>query len=747
MAERYPSLLLDNFSGGLTDNPKVKNPTKFEVMDNVLISDDLGIYSRPGSDFFHATANRVLNGENVDHLIDFALFDEDLPYYFWISGRHLYQVTSVPAITDLLGPTGNLAFNLGTAGTTRYDKAFWKGHLLLTNDLFAKPIKLYNDGTNFNIRTAGLPAFTTPPTVTAGAAGANTYVYAFVRYYTYTVGTVVYEDFGSVTYVGLSSAAAPNANPVAITAIESLSNGATLNYDTANIKIKIYRTKNGLTTMYYLGEVTNGTLVYTDNTADTALSTTVLYTDGGELDNDEPPTCKYIEIVNNKAYYSHVIEDGETKGFRTRISKANDIDSCPADLFVDTDGNLTASSSFNDFPILFEKNKTYRVVDTFDAFGRGYAKAVPISKNIGCVSNDSVIKTDEGLLFAGNVGWCYTDGYRVIKISEDLNTTYKQLISTTAKALKIVGSYDSINKFAYWIGQREDRSLRNDTTFVMHLRYGISANSVFTTWSNYQPSFILVNRDNNLLRGDRFGYVFSHSNRLRNDPKVDYTKAPAIWSKNAIVPDVITSELDCGLSDVQKWGTEARVRSKNISNLSLQVKVANDNMKDFANCDLIRQLDQITWGARYYYWGDADYLWQNTRDITKIIKMASSVGFRFYTRQLEFTLGFVEIENSVDTCTATVDMALRTITLDNLAFVYPDYCDDHYIYIGDYRYLILERTSDTVITVTDPAGTLVDGSIDWTIKGYPKDELWNVQDATLYYIPLDKNFNPGGEAA
>jgi hypothetical protein len=132
-----------------------------------------------------------------------------------------------------------------------------------------------DDGTN--LRTWGIAAPTTAPSVVAGAAGSLTGTYSVK--YTY------------VRKVGSSVAHESNPSPVSgdvTLSSQALSVSSLVDSTDPQVTHKrIYRTLAGGTTWLYDQEVAQGTLTATSSQADTALGTAV------ETDNDPPPEASW----------------------------------------------------------------------------------------------------------------------------------------------------------------------------------------------------------------------------------------------------------------------------------------------------------------------------------------------------------------------------------------------------------------------------------------------------------------------
>ena len=770
----YKNLLINDLSGGMTDNVKLSATNKFEILNNIIVNEEKGGTKRWGSDIF-STTSWVLPPYQPINLIT-----EYYGSHFMSTGRRLYEVTPT-TITDLVGPTGNPAYSSGLATTNFYSKALWRNQYFYTNDSFCKPIKTYKDGAGiWQVRTAGLPELPTIPTVAStGGGGGDNYLYAFCYYYKYSVGTTDFEDFGAVTYVDLLGVTSPDTDAVNITLIPDLVNGATLNYDETNIKIKIYRTTNNGNSFYYVDEISNlGTGTFSDTSSDATIVTAniSLYTNGGILNNDTPPEAKYISVCNGTGYYGNVKEGSLYKPYRMRLSKPDDIDSCPVDLIVDFDGDIVAQAPFRDTMIVsIQKSgvyQTYNVVGTFDAYGRGSVKKTLIHSSEGFVSHNSIVTLQSGLVGAGSKGFMFTEGYHVINISYTLVKSYQDIVSTETKCRQICAAYDWKNKLVYFACQRNIVSLNNDSCFILHEFLGIKPESCFTTMDNgtdFQPYSVFFNSSGQLIRGDSRGFIFRHepitmTPTMLADPKVDLSVPdPNNWSKSAVNYDITTSELLCGDASIMKYGSKVAIRIKNNSDVSSQLFSANDGYKNWKETPEIRRRDSMTWGAPHHIWGGSIATWAYTKDINEIRWLPSQGTVRFYTKQLKLKPSYTIIDNSDLTGEATVTLRIpgppvvpNMVDLFIVTEKWVPYCDDFRISFDfdNYatEYFIFNRVSDTKIYITDPLLTLVAGKHKWILKGYPKDERFDFVSFNLYYGDGSPTFEPyirsnGGENA
>lgn len=735
------SLNIDDFSGGITDYPMDASPNQCEELDNVVINPNKKPVSRSCFEIFGDSSYQVPDGSvRISSLL--PMETSAVSTLFVQSSRKIWYQSS-GSFTELLGPvTSNPALPAGN--TTNYvSSAFWNNHLYVTSDAFGSVMKIYHDASNVpTVRNAGLPDLATSPTVTAGGAGANSYIYAFIHYYTYTIGTVVFEDFGPTTQVSLGSALAPNVSTVAITAIPVLANGSTENRDTASIKIQVYRTINGGTQFFKVGEVTNGTTTFNDTVSDSTLQNNAqLYINGGVLDNDPPPQCKFIHVVNGKAYYANIKDGTELLTNQVRESKFSDPDSVPVDNFDEIEDDITGISSFNGKIVVFGANRTYRLDGGFDELGRGGLTHEAISPIIGCISHQSIVQTRDGIFFAGNDGFYYTDAYRVQKISDSLNVTYKAFTDSTTKQKRIIGTYDKKENRVIWSVQNQSDSSDNDTFFVLDLRWGIRPASTFTTQSNGEnlaPSSLCF-FSNVLHHGDRRGYVFKWSDLIFSDPLVDTSLAATAWGTSTVLFTIKSIAFDFGNPQVRKWVTGVVFKAENKSNLSVQITSNNDDTSSFRQLKEIRFRDNCVWGDPERVWGEDSIQWGFTGLIIEKRRMPAGT-LRCSYKQILITNAFTNIYKSDTYSTASVDSTTKIATLtDPSTFDFPSDLVGYSVtfdtdsYVGNY--LITSQTSDT-ITYQDALNATTTGTKKWLIRGYPKQEVLSLLSYTLFYTPL-----------
>jgi len=737
---------ITDFSGGITDHIYRPNPTKAEVLDNFVIQSNRSVITRPGSEIDDTVSNGYIptGNQRIGTLINYDHSDK----LFVQSAKKLYY-RNPSTYSTLQGPSGNDLFSAGsTSSIVSY--AEWNKHIFLTSDAYPRPMKMYKDNSGaYQLRSSGLPGLATDPVVTAGAAGARTYLYAFHYSYTYLVGAdaLSFKDAGAITQVELLNSADPSVSTNAITVIPVIANGATENFDTSNIKVEIYRTQDGGDVFYKLGEVTNGTTTFNDTFSDATIANNeLIYNSDGSVDNDAPPEAKFIHIVNNVGLYGYLNENSQKKPFTLRQSVPGDPDSVPLDFNAETEDEIAGINSVKSVPIVLCKRKIYRIEGVYDQFGRGGMQLIRLSDTAGCVSNQSCVQAEDGLFWAGNDGFYFTDGYQVKKISDDNNDNYRTMLEECTDTKRIVGRFDEQNRRIIWALQTDSSSLDNDSFWVLDLRWGVRDDSTFTTWNavelseSFAPSSIVF-FNKQLYRADKRGYVFVHSDDTYSDPKVDILLSAADWAIETIMWQYKSIAFNGGSNFQRKIATRVMIAGKNVTNLSIQITAINDDGKIFRALKEIRWRKNFVWGDPEFSWGDTSCVW-NAEGLIEQWRRFPARGLRWSYLQLQVQNAYTIITNSDTLGTATFGAVPNTALLDDASTTdWPDVSVGYDLSteVDGYerKFPVTVRSPDT-LTVLDPANVLPEGSLKWEMWGYPKNEVFNLLGLTLHWASLSK---------
>ncbi len=738
---------LSDFSGGITDYYLGGPLNRYEVADNLLIikHGDVGkLFTRPGSEIYNETYYQIPAG--VQRIGTLKYLNTTLFYH---SARKLNYVSS--GWQTLQGPTGNDLLPTGADTTTVLSMSPWGKHLFVTSsDLLQRVQKIYQDGSAvWKLRTAGMPALATSPTLTPGTPGTTfSYLYRFLYKYTYVVGTVTFVDRGPTTEVAVTNTtaiAAGAGNTIAITVIPAIANSTTHNYDTASasLKVEIYRTSDFGQNFFLVDTVNNGTTVYNDTMEDaTLIDREPLYTESGAPENDPPPLCKVLHVVDDRGLFGHCSVGGEVLTNRIYQSIPGDIDSVPATFYVDVPDEVVGISSFRSNPVAFCSESAHRLEGSYDAIGSGFIRPVVVAETSGCVSSQGIVQTPLGIFWPGLDGFYWTDAFQSMRIS-DFDKTYVELVSSAAKKRRIQGKYDVKKNRVYWTTQAATDATDNDVIYVLDLNWGLSEAMPFTTLSggvNFAPTAIEF-VTNQLVRGDSRGYAFLHRDTLYVDPVVDTAAVPTAWTSATLMYQLKTVATNFGTTQLRKWVPRVGVICENETNLSLQISSINDDGRIAGDCKPIRYRGILVWGDPDIYWGDPDIIW-NSQGIIDEQRRFPAGGLRCQFKQLNLTNAFVAIISSDLIGNATITSASHILTLDDaVSYDWPSLAVGYYVafeqdgYVREYE--ITARTDDT-LTLDDPSTTIATGSQAWVIRGYPKGDILYLNELVMHYAVFGK---------
>jgi len=582
----------------------------------------------------------------------------------------------------------------------------------------------------------------------------NNYVYTIAAFYEYMVGTVTFQDVGPTYTHQIEGMESPDVGAVGITQIPVIVNGTGNNYDTANIKWYIFRTLANGTTSTLVDSVSNGTTTYTDISSDADIENNLpLYTDGGIQSNDPPPNAKYNVTVNNSTWYGHVKIGTEQHKSRLYQSIAFDPDSVPGSFFIDIEDEILGLGAINIYPIVFCKNHIYRIEGSLDETGAGFVTKREISRTVGSLNHLSIVDAREGLFFAGNDGFYFTDGFRIQKLTDQLDKSYRAIISTNAQKERIIGQYEKENDRILWAVSESSASPDNDKIWVLDLKWGVKGRSTFTTLSNsdsWSPSALGITPDEKtIVIGDRRGYIFKFDTNTFTDAKIDLAVPAADWDTKAIIYELEWIKTKFDTSYRRKWVTGIVVNLENVTNLSLSILSENDNSGNFKEMREIRFRENITWGDEAGPdWGDYSklFLWR-TFPIISAKRRFPRNSLRTTFKSVKFTNSNTIITTSDVLGLSTIDNTLKTITLEDVGAVWPsDVIDQFLTFSNDgfaTQYLIAERTSDTVLTYQDSSNSSPSGaSQQWEIRGVAKGEVFAMSNFSIQWLPITPTHLP-----
>lgn len=738
-------LEIEDFSGGITDFFIDGRPDQGEKMENLFINPNRKLFTRWGSEA--AVPEQIPLGLFRISYIDFL--NDDL---FAFSQRRAYY-DNAGSWAEFLGPNGDPAFNSGDINS-QVASAEWEGHMFLTNSDYASPQKIYKDENgDYQLRNAGLPEFnTTGLNITPPPGAGASYVYTFIYKYQYKVADVTFIDRGP-TYQSdvIQGGTITTGNGTSIDLSTTLT--ANENWDDSAIEIEIYRTLNGGDDFFLVAAVPLGTANYVDETEDATLNTSLgLYTNEGALPSLEPPPlAKFVHVVNGTAYWANLQTNAEDDEYLVRQSVPGEPDSVPADFFTRAEQKIKGLSSIYDRPILMCDRYIYRIDNIIQANGVGNMDLRRIDDEAGCVSNNSIVATHKGLFWAGRVGFYWTDGFKVRKISRHLPDTYQLLVTNPTRASRIQGDYDASNERVIWTACRDEGDNEPDTLYSMDLKWFElhfeRDEACFTTVTGgefFRPTAIGFN-NNKLYRGDTRGFVLEHAPNYFTDPRIDVITPVANWERQTIIHDYLSCFMDFGTKFIRKFVPRILISADNATNLSLAINSSNDNDRVKGELAPIRYRDNITWGEDLPLWGDPAAKW-NSQGLIEQWRRFPAGGLRCNYKQIQLTNAQVQIVTSDLLGTATVNGTTKTATLGGsskwvnnaidyvIAFENDDYTEE----------FVINQRTDTTITFNDPAGKAPTGVFEWIIRGKPKGEVLKLNGYVIHYAMLSKSHTPFG---
>jgi hypothetical protein len=547
----------------------------------------------------------------------------------------------------------------------------------------------------------------------------GTYLYAFHFERAYTIDSVTYIDRGPVLLVEAGTLVKIEQSAATVTAIPVLANSASENYivDTT-LKIKIARTTDGGSTLYYCGEVSNGTTTFTDRMTDDELTTQEpLYTTGGVLDNDPPPHAKFLHVVNDFAYYGNQLDTAEVVPQRIRQSIQGDLDSCPADLYVDLPHDVEGLSSARGIPLGFTKFGIYRVEGTYNELGQGTVLAIPVTETVGLRGAYSPVVIDGGCVFFGTDAIYFTDGYNLQALNKQWRQSYQALIADSTKWKHIRGSYDSYMGRIWW--SVSTGSGTANEVLVLDLNFGLKENAVFSNLSNtYDTTFGATSHcffSDQFVRGTTSGVVLKHD----TDEQTFQGNATDQNTNGATgYPAEMRGPLfDFGTTQLRKWVPRVGIQFQTWGS-DVNAKIVTVDDRSFFHT--LSQVD-IT--------GNADT--SNPTLIEESRRMRTG-GFRCFRKQVR--LSNAEVTESTDsagtTCTVTGSSVARSSGSFPALAVYSHY--RIYFSSDNYKtgYPITAGSATGTLTITGAPGNAA--GLSYVIEK-PGVKRWQLDSYLLQY--------------
>lgn len=742
-----PEFRIDSWSGGITDDFINADPRCSQRLDNLLLNRNAKPFLRPGSVVDSAEFPLTpLANTRISRLVGFRRRTGAFNY-FKIQGRKVFALTGngVSGHDEVQGISGRDFYTAGTIDSHHnYDE--WNDHIITC---VADSSGIYGHPTlGFFPNSDSLPTgincgFKRPTNLTASGTGtSHLYTYAMHYSYTYMINDVEFVMRGAVELVQVESDEMDGSGSITLGFDAFDTSSLISNFDVANIRLRIFRTVADGTVQYFVGDVDTSATSFVDTAADEdILDTEEVYITGGVVDYEPVPLAKYVTIVNGTGFFANFKEaESSTSALTYRIQQS--IPGLPycsnPNFYVDVDGEITGINRFNSYPIVFTLNRVYRLEGNFNSDGTGYIRAREIGSTTGCVSNNSIVRTPDGLYFAGVDGFYFTDGQTVRKISRHLDRSYPQFVRSQAVRENIQGQLDEISGRVYWTVSSGTFGNECDMMAVLDPYWGFSDKMTYTRvvgGPTFTCTSILFDRQV-FYRASINGYTYVHDENNYTDPDEDTSVDAVNWSSSAVIYDWSSSAINFGSDVERKWVTQLIAVFKNETNLSTTPYTSNDAGDDWRPMREIRYRGNLVWGQPDFIWGSTDFVWRDSGNI--IAKRMFPAGtLRCTHKQVKFTNSKTVIIKSDDYVPAIVNGVNRTFLMTN----YPTDSwptdlvgywiqSEHNGYSVDYK--ILSVTDDT-LTVEDTLGTLQSGTWKWQVVGYRKGEKFVLDACTLVY--------------
>jgi hypothetical protein len=338
----------------------------------------------------------------------------------------------------------------------------------------------------------------------------------------------------------------------------------------------------------------------TDKLADVGLIYNVQsYFNGGIAFYDPLPQGSFfMTIINGTGYYAQIINNSN----RVNQSSPGIPSSAPRTFFSDFEDPITALEQFSDKPIVFTENQTWRMEGVRDATGVGRVFQRLVSDEYGCISNQSVIKTNIGLFYWSKSGIIFTDGLKSIRVTDHLLDRYdgwKNTVMPNSLVIgpeEIRGTYDEFNRRIFW----STLDTNSQPIWVMlDLYYSVSKSMpVFTAngptvYSTddvarnlFEARVIWFSEDSSLLYRGQNGYddsgdligscVLQHGSAYTNDETYETISDSEFLSP--VDPFYKSTAMSFGAKGYRKWVNRVMINmvDKTNTGVSLQPLGWND---------------------------------------------------------------------------------------------------------------------------------------------------------------------------
>jgi len=608
----------------------------------------------------------------------------------------------------------------------------------------------------YKAHEAGLPQFTDVLTYTPNSSVPDNheYLYAAQYSYEYTVDGIKYRYNSTVKFSSQIATtdeigAGGTVNITGISALSAVANQV----DVSNVKVELYRTEKSGATLYRIAQLANGVPSFLDTITDAVIvENPQLYINGDRLDHYQAPKCKHMTIVGDIGYYAAVVEElstgDEYKPYRIMQSIPGAITAIDQASFRDVDDEVIGISHINGYPIIFTKSFIYRIDGIIDSFGNGSMRLKVLSDSYGCASANGIVRTNNGLYWAGAHGFYATDGFKIKNLTIELTKSYNKLAFTETQRSRMSGTYDSENERVYWSVSESDSE--NNLMWVLNLNPLLRGKEAgFTKFSSgalTMTATLFYNDD--LLIGTANGNILRHNDLLQKELTVDANALPSAWETRGVEYDFETSVTNFGNPATRKWVAQTTLSYKTETNLSILLTSNNDDERQIRDMKEIRSFGTFSWGDPDFIWGGNDIRWRKPETESKTRHFPRST-MRCRRKQLRVRPSRTIVYHSddkIEADLAAVDplapILTITVTLQG-TYKWPTDAIGYWISFSDDGYtkeFKVKTRSDTTLTID--SGAVLGVGKKWHIIGIYKKQLFEIKSIAYKYALLD---NLGGK--
>jgi hypothetical protein len=220
----------------------------------------------------------------------------------------------------------------------------------------------------------------------------------------------------------------------------------------------------------------------------------------------EFPRAKYITYFGNRLWVAGITG----APFQVRWSAASPAhkvwpEEAFEELSEDDNSPITALAATDEHLMVFKRDSVWKaVLSKIDDIGIADYDFVKIKSGVGCVSQASIANTPAGLLFLAEDGIYLTDGSRVEKVSQGIQSVVNSL--TQAKFKAAAGVHWK-KYHAYLLSVSTGGSPTNNLVLVFDYQ-----NGAWWIWDNFEASFWMKEEDSadneRVYFGDADGYIY-----------------------------------------------------------------------------------------------------------------------------------------------------------------------------------------------------------------------------------------------